>query len=509
MALKKKTKTSKKAKSAAPHKETYLRVLLNEAAEERYKKYMMEVIEERAIFGKVDGVKPVTRRILWAAYKLGLHHKAKTLKAAKIVGDTMGSYHPHGDSSIYQAMVTANNSVLPMFDGSGNWGNMIDEAAAPRYTNSRLSLFSDRVFFDPFYLPVTEYIDNYDDTTQEPLNLPTLLPNALINGNFGIAPGVQASSPIVTFPTIIKALLKSIKKGATVETCKDLELTTTYGGVVMQHDNLKADMKAFLKTGKGRFKFDCQYKEINDTEIRIFGFPFAAFDESNEAEGKKRKKGRLERLEDVKGVANVRDDTDKNDRNVAFVVTFKKTLSLQERKIAMNEVLDVMSNTIGYNMQVTDRTLHPDKEATAHSKLEATSIPKLLDDWINYRVDLEKKACRHWIDKRKVEIERLELMVFAVINRDKIIKALDKKLEDGKLDEYLAKLLKITVEQAKIILDLRIRSLKALELDTLRGTIKAKKVEINGYRERIKKPRDYIHGHVKSLSTELGNEYTA
>lgn len=466
---------------------------IEDTADEYYYKYSMEVIEDRAIFGEVDGLKPVTRRALWAGYELGVDHRSKYVKAAKLVGDTMGNYHPHGDSSIYEAIVTAANSVIPMVDGSGNWGTMTDDAAAPRYTKARLSLYSDLVFFDKFYLPVVEKVLNYDESRMEPLVLPSLLPNALINGNFGIAPGVRANSPIVRFDTLIKALIKSIPNGASYDTCRGLELVTKYGGILHHNDDTKAEMKKFLRSGSGRFLFDCRYEEPSSHEMRVDGFPFSSLPPTL-----------LEKIENVKGVAGIRDDSSKTDRNIAFIVTFKKGPE-GEVTLAKRAVLGLFRSAITFNMQAIERRL--DENGIAHKKLNTTSIPKLLDAWIAYRVSLEKRACRFWIDKRKLELERLNLMVLAVKMRDFILKALNKKLDDEELAKYIAKGLKITVEQANVILDLKIRQLKSLEEKKLTDKIKAIKAEVQTYKDRIKNPKTFILSQVKEIGKKISAEF--
>lgn len=474
----------------------YLLAHIEDKADDDYYKYSIEVIEDRAIFGEGDGLKPVTRRFLWAAHQIGVNHKSKYVKSALLVGETMGKYHPHGDSSIYTAAITAANCVVPMIDGSGNWGTMTDDAAAMRYTNARLSSYADLVFFDKFYLPIIDMVPNYDDTRMEPLVLPAMLPNSLVNGNFGIAPGVRASSPVVKFDTLAKAVLKSIAEDATPITCKDVELVTDYGGIQHITDTSKNEMKAFLKSGRGRFVFDCQYTENGTHEIRIHGFPF-----SNLAPTL------LERVESVKGVSAVRDDSSKKEKNIAFVIVFQKSLSGLDLRTCKNTVLKMFQSAITFNMQGVERKLVDGK---SQKKLNSTSIPGLINSWLYYRIDLEKRACRYWTGKNQEEIAKLELMVLAVRKRDIILKLLgNKKLDDTGLEQALAKALKITVEQAKQILDLKIRQLKALEESKLLNRIKELKSEIVNYKGRIKDPRSYIHKHVSELVKKISAEYLA
>lgn len=484
-----------KAVVAEPIEEVIEDVHLVEIAEEMYYNYALEVIENRAIFGAVDGLKPVARRFLWSAFKNGVRSGERFVKSAKIAGDTMGNYHPHGEGSIYEAMVTGVHSTVPLLDSSGNWGTMLDNAAAMRYTETRLSVYSDNVFFDRFYMPCIQFHATYDESQLEPLVLPALLPNALINGNFGIGPGVQASTPSVVFHTLIKALQLSIKKGeASVETCKGIDMVTTYGGRLHPSATLAADMKKFLQTGVASFLFDPTYREVNSHTIRIEGFPSTNIPRIAEVVGK------------IKGVAGMRDDSSENDRNVAYVVNFQKSLHSHDLTAVKQKVIRAFAANIRYEMQVTLRTMNGEEPV---SKLAPTTIPKLINSWLEYRVDIEKRACQYWIDKRKTEIARLELMVLAVDNRDFIIKALSKKLDDDGLAAYLAKGLKITVEQANEILDLKIRSLKALEKDKLTKQIKERRGDIKEFKGRIAKPLPFILEHVTEIAKKINKAHAS
>ncbi|QIG70262.1 DNA gyrase subunit A protein [Rhizobium phage RHph_N28_1] len=493
---KKASRTTGKTAVAKVIEEVIEDVHLSEIAETMYYDYALEVIEQRAIFATVDGLKPVARRILWAAYEGGFRADARYVKAAKISGDTMGNYHPHGDSSIYEAMATAVHAPLPMIDGSGNWGTMLDNPAAARYTEARLSTYSEQVFFDKFYLPCIDFVSNYDESRKEPLLLPALFPNALVNGNFGVAPGVQASTPAVVFDTLVKALTLSIKKGeATLDTCKGIDMMTTYGGRLHQSDTLKADMKRFLQTGQASFLFIPTYRELNSHSIRIEGFPTSSVAKA------------LEKIAKIKGVAGVRDDSSKHDRNVAYVVNFQKSYHSHDLTNSKAQVVRAFAANVRYEMQVTNRYLNEAGEP--ESKLQPTTIPKVINSWLEYRVALEKRACKYWIEKRQIDIARLELMVLAVDNRDFIIKALGKKLDDDELAKYLAKGLKITVEQANAILDMKIRSLKALEKDKLLKQIKERKTDIKEFKGRIAKPLDYILGHVTEMAKKIAKAHAS
>ena len=470
-------------------------VHLNDKANEEYYKYGIAVIEDRAIFGSIDGLKPVARRALWAAHKMGLRHNVKADKSAKVVGETLGSYHPHGDQACYGALITAAKSPINMVDGEGNWGTMNDGAAAMRYTNMRLSLYADLVFFDRFYLPTIDYVPNYDGSKFEPLILPALLPNALLNGNFGITPGVNTRTPSYSLKTVLNVVRAALKDGkCTPKMCMDLEFTTKYGGKAVRD---KEELMRFYKTGRGSVEFQSVHTDVDlKNEIRFDQFaPFSDIEKV------------LAKVDGIAGVAATRDDSDKYDKHqVAYVVTFAKSCKGDALKTAIKKVEQAFSASWRFSVQVTDRFVNPD--GTDGAKLRPTTVPDLLQYWIDYRIKLEQDACTFWIKKRKEEIADKELLRLAVKMRDFIINAIKEKekLTDEELAQYIAKKLKITVEQANRILDLKIRQLRALEDKKLAGEIKALEAEYKSYEGRKKNPIKYILTHLDSIEQQLNDE---
>ena len=189
-------------------------VSLREVAEERYLNYSMSVIKSRALPDVRDGLKPVQRRILYAMHKQHLDHTAKHRKCAKVVGDVMANYHPHGDSSIYEALVRMAQPFslrMPLVDGSGNFGSLDgDNAAAMRYTECRLMPIAAEILDDLSHNTV-DYRDNYDGETTEPVVLPSKVPNLLVNGSTGIAVGMATNIPPHNLGEVCRALLKLIK----------------------------------------------------------------------------------------------------------------------------------------------------------------------------------------------------------------------------------------------------------------------------------------------------------
>ena len=466
-------------------KEKIKSVTLNEKADEEYYEYGVSVIEDRAIFGSLDGLKPVARRSLYAIHELGLHSKAKHDKSAKAVGATLGNYHPHGDSACYDAMVTAARRVpIHMIDGDGNWGTMTENAAAMRYTNLRLSKYADAVFFDKFYMPMIEWVPNYDGSRKEPLVLPALLPNALLNGNFGIAPGVNTRSPSFTLKSMIEVIKLAIaNKGVcTPEMCMSLEFNTAFGGKAVRTKANKAEFLQFFKTGKGSVTFESTHHGVQpNNSIRFDAFaPIADVERT------------MGRIEELKGVAGTMDDSDKKDRyQTAFVINFVKTLRGAELERVLKQVNTLMSSTYRFDVKVTDRYRKPD--GTGGAKLRPTTVPDLITFWLKYRIQLEKDACAYWVKERVKEIAYLNLMRLAIANLDFIINCVkNKKLDDAQLVAAISKGLKITAEETNKILSRNLRQLRHLEDQALADKIKALEKERASYELRIKRPAAHV-----------------
>ncbi len=466
---------------------------LEDASDRDYYKYGIAVIEDRAIFGD-DGLKPVARRALWAAHTMGLHSNSKPDKAAKVVGETLGNYHPHGDLACYGAIVTCAKSPIRMVDGEGNWGTMTDGEAAMRYTNMRLSPYSDMVFFDKFYLPTIQYVPNYDGSRKEPLVLPSLLPNSLINGNFGIAPGVNTRTPSFSAPSLFKVLKEALKgEGCTPKMCLDLSFTTKYGGRVKLVKSNRQERLDFYKTGKGKFKFVSTHSEVNpkDNSIRIDRWaPISSLAKT------------LKVVDAMQGVAETLNDSDKGDRHeVAYKIFFAKSIKGDALDACIKKVMLKFSSMLNFSVQITDRFVKPD--GTAGAKLRPTTVPELINKWIKDRLALEVTACTYWITRRQAEIADLNLLRLAVKMRDFILKALKKKCSEDELAEYIAKGLKITVDQANRILDLKVRQLRALEDKKLAQKIADLQAESKTYEGRRKNPRKYVLANVIELEAQI------
>ena len=467
---------------------------LGEAGKAEYYIYAKMVNEDRSIPTALEGLKPSGRRCLWTLYDMGLHSKAKHMKTARAVGETMGKLHPHGDSSLVETYVTLVNSTLPMADGSGNWGSLSEPGfAAMRYTEIRMSLYSEKVFFDKFYLPTLEYLPTYDGEGKEPLTLPCLLPNLLLNGSFGIGVGVSTSNPCFTLPSVVDVLKKVLLgESCTPKMCMTLRLTCQYEGKPITS---KEEMLEFYKTGKGGAKFASVYTlDEKRKEMCITKFaPISSMEKS------------IEKALALKHVSKVDDVTSVKDKHATVIVKLRTAGTDNLKALADQVITEAFSASKHFDIKALDRTI--DSSGQAEVDLYSSNVADLINGWVKYRITLERKACDCKIIDIDKRIAYLRLMLLAVENRRFIIQALDKKLNDQGLDEYVAKGLKITIEEARQILDLKVRRLKAMESDTLQSEVDTLAKEKKTLLDRKKSPNNYIanqlDGFVKLFSSKV------
>lgn len=470
---------------------------LDVLAKDYYYRYATETIEDQYVIGCFDGLKPVARRSLFAIYKLGLYNTVRHDKSAKAVGATIADYHPHGDSSCYGAMVTAANCSVKMIDGKGNWGTMMDrQAAAYRYTNLRLTKYADQCFFDKFYMPVTRMIDNYDGSKKEPLNLPVMLPNALLNSAFGIGAGVRTESIAFTAKSVVETIQKVVDAGGKVtpELCYGLEPISEYGGHSNKDKETRLEFKKFIKTGRGVVTlFPAYVKEEGKKGTFIRMHSFGSLPKDLEKT--------FIKVQDLSGVAKIEDDGSEVDHyQAAIKVTFKPGCKGKDLDAVISKVISIFSVKYLLDVKVTDRI--PIKGGGHKIKLRNIQPVQLLQDWMDYRIRLEVKACKYWQVQCQAHIAMLELYIKAINSLDIIRAALE--VDDS--EAYLVKHMKITPEDAKFLMARTLNQLKKLELKKIKDQIVALREEIAGYQKRIDKPLGYIKDHVGKILVNLKGE---
>jgi len=443
-----------------------------------YFAYGVEVNEDRAIPAVIDGLKPVVRRSLWAANKMGLHNNKTNVKTARLVGDVIGKYHPHGDSSVTDAIAKQIHCCVPTFEGEGNWGNFSEKNyAAARYTNIKLSKYSDVVFFDNFYLQVIDLVDNFDGEEKEPVILPALLPHLLLNGASGIGVGMGTEIPQFTLSSVVKTFKEILTSGEITEKqCKHLEFAHPEKAVACKKTN-KEQFKAIVTTGKGRIFFE-PVMVLKGSMIEMTGFC-----QNNLAQT-------IEKVEKNKNVARTFDAISTKDRYGILHIYLKKSLNKDALQDEFDKIKKELSGFTSYNIKVVKRSFQKDKVIR---NIADYSVIDILKDWYDNRIILEKKACGLAIEKCNKQISELELKIKAVDHLDDIVKLLkDKKLDDKGMSEKLSKIMKVTVEQAFDVLCMQVRKLRSLEKTDMLAKIKVIESEIKAFNSRIKKPEEYI-----------------
>lgn len=447
-------------------------------------RYGSEVNEERALPDYRDGLKPVHRRLLWASYKLGLAHNKPPVKSARIVGETIGKYSPHGDMATYGALAAMVLLAEPLIDGSSsNFGSMIDPPAAPRYTEARPTKYTDSIFFNPEYLAVSDYHPNYDESTEEPVILPALLPNLLVNGSFGIGYGTTCSIPAFERESIVKLLSKSKLTEITPELCASILIPKSpFGGVADWEDPMtkeeKSDYLQLMKTGEGNIPWAYTSEESGRKAALVTGFPPVL----NVMKA-------VEKIMDMPGIISVEDKSCKKTNTVRFLVTARDADSLEDG-------LSYFLADTSVKTRVTERIAYVDERTKIPSykvKFFQSSITDILVRWVEWRKELEIKRLQWLISKANSKVEEIDLLLLAIKHKDSI----PKMLESADPIKFLQKLLKVEEEQAKYIANLRLISLTRMNADKLRQSKKEEEESVREWAHLKKVPEVAILESIK------------
>lgn len=401
----------------------------------------IETILNRVLPDVRDGLKPVHRRILWAAYEGGYKNSGYFRKSSRLLGDTLGMYHPHGDISIYDAMVTLTNSQEPLLEGQGNWGSPDDPAAASRYTETKLSQFSHTFLLDPDYVDVVPKSANYDGTLQEPIYLPAKLPMALIMGLSGIATGCSTYMPPFSLASVLNLTKKALKQDTpiTADQCmKTLKIKHKYGGVLISN---KKDVAKFFETGRGTLAY-CPEMEIVKNTIQIQSLtPYQTAPSMRE---KICDIPEIMRIEETKGFKC----------KIWLTIEAKKNATAAEMEEILAKIKKRLTVKMGNYAMVTVR------EDEGNIKFMSVSIPDIINAWMEWRVAFEKKVIERLIEKENEELNRVNSVLWAVDNLELLIQAL-RDPEDPKA--FLVKKGGITAESASYLLDQRLKRFSKME----------------------------------------------
>ena len=486
---------AKAAPPPPPPPQAPIDVNLREALEERYLAYALSTIMGRALPDARDGLKPVHRRILYGMHILKLDPGTAFKKCAKIVGDVMGSFHPHGDQAIYEALVRLSQdfaSRYPMVEGQGNFGNIDgDNAAAYRYTEARLTEFA-KLLLEGIDEDSIDWRDNYSGDTKEPIVLPSAVPNLLANGSQGIAVGMATSVPPHNVAELLDACLYLIAHpGATSEALLQFAQGPDFptGGIVIDD---RASIAETYRTGRGSFRLRSRWvKEeagrggwvVVVTEIP-YGVQKSRLIEQladlfNEKKAPLLGDVRDESTEDVRIVLEPRA------RNVEPAVMMEQLFKLSE-----------LETRISVNMNVLVDGISP----------RVIGLSEALQQWLDHRRVVLQRRSRHRLSAIERRLELVAGMIVVFLNLDEVIRIIR---EDDEPKSALMARFKLTEVQANYILDTRLRSLRRLEEMELREEQK-KLTEEKGQIEALlaseKKQWQMIAHEIRDTKKKYGPE---
>ena len=457
--------------------EKILRTEYSEEMQKSYLDYSMSVITARAIPDARDGLKPVQRRVLYDMSELRIFSDRPHRKSARIVGDTMGKYHPHGDSSIYETLVVLSQDFkkgMALIDGHGNFGSIEgDGAAAMRYTEAKLAKFTEEVYLKDLDKTV-EFVSNYDETEKEPQVLPVRVPNLLINGAEGIAVGMSTSIPTHNLAEVCDTCIAYIKN-RDIDTKKLLDILHgpdfPTGGIIANKKDLleiyntgngKLKLRGKIEVELGRRKSDKDKLIISEIPYTMIGSGINKFlvDVANLVENKK--------LSDVVDISN---QSDKNGTRI--VLELKKDADIEKIKNILYKKTK-LEDTFGVNML-----------AIVDGRPEILSLRDILKNYIEFQYEITTKKYNILLNK---ELEKKEIqeglikavdvidLIIAILRGSKNLAQAKKCLTSGdttgitfkvKSLEKDAKKLSFTEKQAQAILDMRLYKLIGLEIEAL------------------------------------------
>ena len=418
-----------------------------------YIDYAMSVIVQRALPDVRDGLKPVHRRILYAMHEDGITADKPYRKCANTVGSVLGRYHPHGDSSVYDAMVRLAQDFslrYPLIDGHGNFGSIDgDGAAAMRYTEARMAKISNYMLED-IEKNTVNFMPNYDDRLQEPTVLPAKIPALLINGTSGIAVGMATNIPPHNLTEVIDGIVKIIDE----DNVTDEELMQIIKGPDFPTEGVilgREGIREAYTTGRGKItvRAEAEIEEMSGNKQRIIvsSLPYQV----NKAKLIENI-SHLVRDKRIEGIAELRDESDRNDR-VRMVIELKRDANAQ-----------VVLNQLYKNTQMQD-TFGIIMLALVHGEPKILTLRQCIDYYLEHRKEVVLRRTQFELDKALARAHILEGLKIALDNIDEVINIIRASYDDPK--ERLMERFGLTDIQAQAILDMRLKTLSGLQREKL------------------------------------------
>ena len=457
-----------------------------------YIDYSMSVIVSRALPDVRDGLKPVHRRVLFGMHELGVRANSSYKKSARIVGEVLGKYHPHGDTSVYDTMVRMAQSWslrYMMVDGQGNFGSVDgDSPAAMRYTEARLQKISEDMMAD-IEKDTVDHQLNFDDTLKEPTVLPTRVPNLLINGASGIAVGMATNMPPHNLTEVVNGTVAYIENSdididGLMEHIKAPDFPT--GGVIYGYEGVK---EAF-HTGRGRVvvRAKAEIEEVSGREcIIVTEIPYQV----NKAEMIK-KTAELVNDKKIEGISNIRDESDRNGMRIVYIL---------KRDAIPNIVLNML-----YKYTALQSSFSVNNIALVKGRPQMLNLKDMIHHFVEHRHEVVVRRTQYLLRKAEERAHILEGLIIASDNIDEVIALIKASANADEARQKLIAKFDLSEIQAKAIVEMRLRQLTGLEQDKLRSEYDELMNTIEDLKDILEK-KDRRMGIIKDELLEVKEKY--
>ena len=439
--------------------EKIIRVDIENQMKSAYIDYSMSVIVSRALPDVRDGLKPVHRRVLYGMMELGVYANKAHKKSARIVGEVLGKYHPHGDTSVYDSMVRMAQPWslrYPLVDGQGNYGSVDgDNAAAMRYTEARLQKIAEEMLRD-IDKETVDFSLNFDDTLKEPTVLPTVLPNLLLNGASGIAVGMATNMPPHNLSEVIDATVAYINNNdidipELMQHVKAPDFPT--GGTIYGYEGVKS---AF-ETGRGRVilraKAEIEVTNSGKERIIVTEIPYQV----NKADMIK-KTAELVNDKKIEGISDLRDESDRNGMRIVY-------------EIKNNAITNVVLNKL-YKYTALQSSFSVNNICLVKGRPQLLNLKQLIGYFVEHRHEVIVRRTKYDLQKAKDRAHILEGLIVASDNIDEVIQIIRGSKSPDAARENLMTRFDLSEIQARAIVEMRLRHLTGLEQDKLRAEYK-------------------------------------
>jgi len=460
-----------------------------------YIDYSMSVIVSRALPDVRDGMKPVHRRVLFGMHELGIRATGAHKKSARIVGEVLGKYHPHGDTSVYDAMVRMAQEWSLRYllvDGQGNFGSVDgDSPAAMRYTEARMHKISEDMLADIDKETVDHKL-NFDDTLKEPTVLPTRVPGLLINGASGIAVGMATNMPPHNITEVINGIIAYIENNdididGLMQHVKAPDFPT--GGIIYGYEGVR---EAF-HTGRGRvvMRAKASFEEVQGREcIIVTEIPYQV----NKADMIK-KTADLVNDKKIEGISNIRDESDRNGMRIVYI-------------LKRDAIPNIVLNTL-FKYTALQSSFSVNNIALVKGRPQMLNLKELIHYFVEHRHEVVVRRTEYLLRKAEERAHILEGLIIASDNIDEVIRLIRASSNADEAREKLMESFKLTEIQAKAIVEMRLRQLTGLEQDKLRSEYEELMKTIGDYKEILaskERRMQIIKEELEEIRTKYGDE---